>query len=478
MGISNNHIFAIQNDGKIKCWGMNGNYQLGLEDGTNNNANPNIKENTKIINPKKIYCLGNATFVLYEDGTVKGVGTHTGFNGATYSPKLIDIPIVSVENISGTGGLYYTLKNGTIKACGRNTEGQLGLGDNTNRLTIVDLPLTNVKCIYAGDNYAMALMNDGTVKACGNNADGQLGLGDKNNRNLWTDVPITGVKDICCGRRTTHFLMNDKTVKVCGNNGTGCYGDSITASDSPVSLTNLSNIKKVFANFNSTVFLLEDNTVRTCGYNNKGECGTGNNTMVQKATDIGLKNVKWVETMIQTTLFLFEDGTMKGCGDNTLGQLGIGNINSPIYSITSIPITNVKTISNYDIFSINKYLLQAMNNKIYVVNNNLLTELTGAINETLFINSGMNSLNLNLTNDMINQLGKFKVLKYTDLSTLQNININGNYKQQIYKIVPNSKLLMYTDDITKTKVFASSKTTEIYKPYDKLGNEFEIHAYK
>ena len=75
------------------------------------------------------------------------------------------------------------------------------------------------------ESHTVLLMNDGTIKACGNNGYGQLGLNDIVDRKVFTDVPnITGVKQISCGHHHTMLLMNDSTIKTCGYNVNGQLG--------------------------------------------------------------------------------------------------------------------------------------------------------------------------------------------------------------------------------------------------------------
>ena len=57
--------------------------------------------------------------------------------------------------------------------------------------------ITGVKQISCGRDFSVLLMNDGTIKTCGHNIDGQLGLNDIVNKSVFTNVPnITGVKQI------------------------------------------------------------------------------------------------------------------------------------------------------------------------------------------------------------------------------------------------------------------------------------------
>ena len=96
---------------------------------------------------------------------------------------------------------FYIQDDDTVKCCGNNSYGQLGLGDTTDRKVPKLIPnLENVKQISCGYYHTMFLLNDGTVKCCGNNTYGQLGLGDKNNRNIPVLIPnlenVKGLHDV------------------------------------------------------------------------------------------------------------------------------------------------------------------------------------------------------------------------------------------------------------------------------------------
>ena len=48
-----------------------------------------------------------------------------------------------------------------------------------DKLVFTDVPdITGVKQVSCGTNHTLLLMNDGTIKVCGNNNCGQLGLND------------------------------------------------------------------------------------------------------------------------------------------------------------------------------------------------------------------------------------------------------------------------------------------------------------
>ena len=101
---------------------------------------------------------------------------------------------------------------------GLNTSGQLGLGDTTNRTTFTQVTTNanDIKKIYCGNHHTFILKNDDTLWGCGWNNYGQLGL--ENNSNKTTFIQITtntdDIKQIYCGFDYTFILKNDDTLWV------------------------------------------------------------------------------------------------------------------------------------------------------------------------------------------------------------------------------------------------------------------------
>ena len=124
------------------------------------------------------------------------------------------------------------------------------------------------------------ILNDGTIKACGHNNYGQLGLGDTNDKTTPTLIPdLTDVKQIACGMYHTMFLLKDGTIKACGDNSSNQLGlGDNTNRDIPTLLSDLSDIKQLTTGFNNTIFLLNDDTVKACGHNKYGQLGLGDTT--------------------------------------------------------------------------------------------------------------------------------------------------------------------------------------------------------
>ena len=144
------------------------------------------------------------------------------------------------------------LKNdNTLWGCGRNTEGQLGLGDTNNRYTFTQIT-TNadyIKKIYCGFYHTLILKNDGTLWGTGNNYSGQLGLGDTSSRYTFTEITtnIDDIKSVYCGSQHTFILENDGTLWSCGYNDYGQLGlgDNTSRNTFTQVTTNTDNIKSL-----------------------------------------------------------------------------------------------------------------------------------------------------------------------------------------------------------------------------------------
>jgi len=295
------------------------------------------------------------TFFIMQDGTVKCCGRNDYGElglGHANSPvsTVTELPFTGVKDIvCGAQHTFFIMEDGSIKCCGRNSYGQLGLGHKNNPVsTVTNLPFTGVKDIVCSTYHTFFIMQDDTVKCCGHNQYGQLGLGHANHPvSTVTDLPITGVKSIVCGLYHTFFIMKDDTVKCCGQNSQGQLGLGHT--NTPVStVTNLplTGVKNIVCGSDHTFFIMGNGTVKCCGRNQHGQLGLGHtNTPVSTVTNLPLTGVKNIVCGNSHTFFIMQDGTVKCCGDNQHGQLGLGHTNTPVSTVTNLPLTGVKDIT-------------------------------------------------------------------------------------------------------------------------------------
>ena len=196
------HTIILKNDGTLWGCGANSSGQLGLGDTNYRNTFTEITTNTNNI--KSVCCGRDCTFILKNDGTLWSCGDNTygqlglgdGGNRTTFN----QVTTNTDDTKSVSCGDYHTLilkNDGTLWSCGANNVGQLGLGDTTDRTTFTEI-ITNVddiKQVCCGANHTIILKNDGTLWGCGNNSNGQLGLGDTTNRATFTEIS-TNADDI------------------------------------------------------------------------------------------------------------------------------------------------------------------------------------------------------------------------------------------------------------------------------------------
>ena len=352
--------FILKNDRTLWGCGWNTYGQLGLGDTTSRTTLTQITANTNDI--KSVYCGYKHTIILKNDGTLWGCGNNEygqlGLGDTTNRKTFIQIT-TNTDNIKSVycGG-YYTLilkNNGTLWGCGYNNEGQLGLGDSSDRniFTQITKNTDNIKLVYCGGYHTFISKNDGTLWGCGANGYGQLGLGDNAKRNTFTQITtnVDNIKSVSCGYYYTIILRNDGTLWGCGWNKYSELGLGDTSNRSTFTkiTTNTDNIKSVYCSSNHTIILKNDGTLWGCGYNEYGQLGLGDTNNRNTFTIIGINtnNIKLIYCSNYYTLILKNDGTLWGCGQNNYYQLGLGDtINRTTFTIIGINTNNIKCFAN------------------------------------------------------------------------------------------------------------------------------------
>lgn len=329
------HSAILLADGTVKASGNNSLGQLGLGDTTQRNSPVAI---TAVTGVKQIALGTNFTVLLKSDGTASACGANTdGQLGrgstSTSANNLAALTGVAdaVQVDCGEAHAAILMSDGTVKVCGYNVSGQLGLGDATTRSTATKIAgLADVKQVACGASHTLFLMKDGTVKACGLNSTGQLGMGNTTQLNVPTTIPnLSGVKQIAAGNSWSVFVLLDGTVKTCGDNSRGQLGlGDTTQRNSPTAVPDLDMVKHAACGGNHTVFLLDDGSVMGCGYNNRGQLGTGNTTQATSPVATGFTSAVHVACGYDFTTVVLASGGAKSSGGNSLGQLGVGDVNN------------------------------------------------------------------------------------------------------------------------------------------------------
>ncbi|MCB1014116.1 MAG: carboxypeptidase regulatory-like domain-containing protein [Acidimicrobiales bacterium] len=268
------HACAIVSGGSLRCWGANGNGQLGqgttsalgnepremgaflppVDLGTGRNAKDisvSSIHSCAVLDNGQVKCWGAGGNGLLGQGTTDTLGDQANEMGDDLPP--IDLGTGRTATAVTAAGSYSCalLDNGQVKCWGFNNHGQLGqgttdtLGDQANEmgddLAPVDLGTgRSAKAITAGGFHVCAILDDSTVKCWGLNNHGQLGQGTNDTLGndpdeMGDDLPIVDLgagrtaAAISAGFAHTCALLDNAQVKCWGSGAGGALGQgSIT----------------------------------------------------------------------------------------------------------------------------------------------------------------------------------------------------------------------------------------------------------
>ena len=191
VSIGYRHTILQTSTGKVYSTGNNTYNQLLIEDIISRDT---FTEVSGFGVRRKIICGRDNTFVLNVDLTLWVIGNNLGgelglgttTNVTTLTTTGVGSVIDVVTGVNGSdihGFSRLILSDGLVYATGYNLNGELGLGDTTDRTSFTTTTL------YAQHiTYNMILDTLGNILSTGLNNFGQLGLGDIINRSSFTDT--------------------------------------------------------------------------------------------------------------------------------------------------------------------------------------------------------------------------------------------------------------------------------------------------
>jgi len=199
------NCFAILHDGRVLAWGQNISGSLGIGDATVTNV-PELITNLSGVGTVTICGGYNATLFLDSAGDVWSTGLNTtGINAgvARTSPakfaSVSGIEVLHARMETSYCNAYAIQADGDMYCIGYNAQGELGVGDTTQRSDWVQtggtINFAGVQCI----SYSSASSTHGlsgvpgdlfdtagtTVYVTGDNGYGQLGQGNTTNSSAW-----------------------------------------------------------------------------------------------------------------------------------------------------------------------------------------------------------------------------------------------------------------------------------------------------
>ncbi|HEX5335432.1 MAG TPA: hypothetical protein VFW55_06090 [Propionicimonas sp.] len=326
---------ALTKKGGVKCWGYNGDGELG--NGTTVDSAVPVGVSGLGKNVKAISSGSYFTCALTTKGAVKCWGSNSygqlGDNTTTNST----VPVA----VYGLGKGIKAISAGNFFACalttkgkvlcwGANSYGQLGNGTTTSSAKPVPVSGLGkgIKSLGAGGYHACALTTKGAPKCWGYNGEGELGDNTKVN----SAVPVAvyslskGIKAITAGSYTTCGLTTKNTVKCWGYNGDGELGNGTTTSSlKPVATVGLGKkVKSIAYGDIHGCAVNSSGLVKCWGYNGYGALGDNTTTSTSKpveAYSMGAK-IKALATGGYHSCALTTKGAIKCWGFNAYGQLG------------------------------------------------------------------------------------------------------------------------------------------------------------
>lgn len=197
LAVGSHHTCAVVSD-VLKCWGSNGSGQVGNGATDPDTRSDDVTTPTAVANIgliSDIWLGNNFSCVLLPDGSEQCWGDdgegQLGNGGDDSGPnswvpvQVTDITAGVAVSITASAGHACVLvsaspSTGNEARCwGRNGDGQLGLGDTSDRFvpTQVQGMSSGVSIISAGWMHTCAVMSTAQVKCFGAGGDGQLGDG-------------------------------------------------------------------------------------------------------------------------------------------------------------------------------------------------------------------------------------------------------------------------------------------------------------
>ncbi len=317
---SNASSLALDTSGRVWSWG-NGEYgELG--DGLTSDATVPVQ--AKFPAGTTIVSIGEARddgYAIDSEGHLWSWGMNESGSlclGTTKKRQLVPKRVAGISNAVAVQGaqnhVLILLADGTVEACGTNSNGQLGVGAGvTETSTPLPVPsLAHVVEVTAGVLTSAARTESGAVYTWGDNRKGQAGTGTPSTGVFTpTQVSLPGrASEISCGGDSTgegddsgfDLALVAGQVYGWGSDGHGQIGDRRTHTKARPVATGL-HFAKVVASGENAIGLTAGGEVFTWGAGYRYSLGTGNTESSSMPVQISSGNTMISATALNSLIY-------------------------------------------------------------------------------------------------------------------------------------------------------------------------------
>ncbi|MBU0935388.1 MAG: hypothetical protein KKI09_12760, partial [Spirochaetes bacterium] len=250
--------------------------------------------------------------------------------------KVAGLPRITQVAV-GSSSVYALSETGEVWVWGRNTWGQLGLGDKVNKLLPVmvsgiPVAIGVASCDYVNASSAFILLADRTLLATGQNFASELGFTSAS-LSSWTVVPgMSDIVEVAAMRSSTLVRKTFGEVWGCGSNAYGTMGSSVALNASTVPWTQIEGLSGVVelaaSGYRAAARIDSGGTMTWYFWGDRGYGQFGDDVVSFASTP---RSVDSPATFIKFAagaghvLALDAAGDVWAWGDNAKGQVGDGS---------------------------------------------------------------------------------------------------------------------------------------------------------
>lgn len=353
------HTCAVLADGTVRCWGaLNANNVGHLGDGTTNgSANPVTVSG--ITSATAIAAGASHTCALLAGGTVKcwgfdgngelgdGRSEDPAFLG--YSATPVTVSGITNATAIAAGPLHAcaVLSSGAVNCWGGNAAFEVGTEDHAWTPASIS-GIATATGLAVGRFFSCALLANGSVQCWGGNQFGQLGNGTTT-RSL-VPVAVSGITTAVAlgqgwGAQHSCAILVNGGLQCWGDNASGQLGNgTVTGSLVPVGVSGIAAATAATTALRHTCALLADGSISCWGDNASGQLGNG--STISSSTPVAVRGLtaSWSSTPAVATIE--PDGNATGVGAGTTTITATSDGVSGTTSLTVRSTLSVGVVSN------------------------------------------------------------------------------------------------------------------------------------